>query len=105
VRSGTCWARSRGASRLTSTRSSAAISRAPADEPTHDEWRLDEAEEIKRGDQARRIRWRTDTWPQAQLSTVIGETMVTMNSDNLSADDLVELAGRLVPASDAPPSV
>jgi hypothetical protein len=36
---------------------------------------------------------------------VIGETMVTMNSDNLSADDLVELAGRLVPASDAPPSV
>lgn len=72
---------------------------------THDEWRLDEAEEIKRGDQTLRIRRRTDTWPQAQLSTVLANTMVTMNSDNLSADDLVELADRLVAASDAPPSL
>jgi len=72
---------------------------------THDEWRLDEAEEIKRGDQTLRIRRRTDTWSQAQLSTVLGNTTVTMNSDNLSADDLIELADRLVAASDAPPSL
>ncbi len=75
----------------------------PAD--THDPWRLDEAEEITRGDQILRIRRRTDTWPQAQLSTVLGNTTVTMNSDNLSADDLIELADRLVAASDAPPSL
>lgn len=68
-------------------------------------WQLVEAEEIKRGDQTLRIRRRTDTWPQAQLSTVLGNTAVTMSSDNLSADDLVELAARLVAASDAPPSL
>lgn len=67
--------------------------------------RLVEAEEIKRGDRTLRIRRRTDTWPQAQLSTVLGNTAVTMSSDNLSADDLVELADRLVSASDAPPSL
>ncbi|MEA2186790.1 MAG: hypothetical protein QOK16_1801 [Solirubrobacteraceae bacterium] len=72
---------------------------------THDGWRLDEAEEITRGDQTLRIRRRTDMWPQAQLSTVLGNTTVTMNSDNLSADDLIELADRLVPASDGPPSL
>ena len=75
----------------------------PAD--THDEWRLDDAEEISRGEQTLCIRRRTDTWPQAQLSTVLGNTTVTMNSDNLGADDLIALADRLVPASDAPQSL
>ena len=70
----------------------------------HDESGLNEAEKIKRGDQTLHIRRRTDTWPQAQLSTLLGNTTVTMSSDNLSADDLVELAERLVAASDAPPS-
>lgn len=68
-------------------------------------WRLVEAEEIKRGDRTLRIRRRTPTWPQAQLSTVLGNTAVMMSSDNLSADDLVALAARLVPASIAPPSL
>ena len=68
-------------------------------------WRLDDAEEVTRGDRTVRIRWRTETWPQAQLSTVIGSTTIMMSSDNLSADALVELTDRLVPASDAPPSL
>lgn len=72
---------------------------------TEGAWRLDEAEEIQRGEQTLHIRRRTDTWPQAQLSTVLGSTAVMMSSDSLSADDLVELAARFVPASDAPPSL
>ena len=68
-------------------------------------WRPDEAEEIERGDRTLRIRRRTDTWPQAQLSTVLGDAAVMMSSDNLTVDDLIELVDRLVPASDAPPSL
>lgn len=69
------------------------------------EWRLDDAEEITRGDRIMRVRRRTDTWPQAQLLTVLNETRVMMSSDSLSADDLVELTDRLVPAPDTPPSL
>jgi outer membrane lipoprotein-sorting protein len=69
------------------------------------QWRLDDAEEVMRGDRAMRIRRRTEAWSQAQLLTVLGDTMVMMSSDNLSADDLVELTDRLRPASDRPPSL
>jgi hypothetical protein len=52
-----------------------------------------------------RVRRRTDTWSQAQLSVQLGDTLVTMNSDSLSADDLIALAGRLTRASDRPPAI
>lgn len=43
--------------------------------------------------------------PQAQLSTTLGDTLIVMSSDTLTADDLIRLAARLTPASAHPPRI
>jgi hypothetical protein len=49
------------------------------------------------------VRHRSDTWPQAQLSMELDDTLITMNSDTLTAEDLIDFARRLKPASTNPP--
>jgi outer membrane lipoprotein-sorting protein len=72
---------------------------------TAEDYSLSEGETVEHGGRTMRVRRRTDTWPQAQLSVQIGETLIAMNSDSLSADDLIELAGRLTRASSQPPLI
>lgn len=72
---------------------------------TAEDHSLDAAEDVHRAGRALRVRHCTDTWPQAQLSTTVGETLVVMTSETLTADDLIELATRLQPASPTPPRI
>jgi hypothetical protein len=52
-----------------------------------------------------RVKRRGDEWPQSQVTLTLDATLISMTSESLSADDLVELAGRLIRASDAPPRI
>lgn len=77
------------------------ISQAPVS--GHEDFAIVDGEEIHHGGRVVRVRRRDDTWPQAQLSTAIGDTQITMNSNTLHADDLLALLDRLAPASIEPP--
>jgi outer membrane lipoprotein-sorting protein len=72
---------------------------------TEEDHALTEGRDVERGDRSMRVRDRTATWPQAQLSMTLRDTFIMMNSDTLTGDDLVRLAERLGPASVIPPSV
>jgi hypothetical protein len=72
---------------------------------TAEDYSLPEGEDVERAGQSMRVRRRTDTWPQAQLSMTVDDTLITMNSDTLTADDLIRIATRLEPASAHPPQV
>ena len=48
------------------------------------------------------MRDRAEDWPQAQLSTTVGKTSISMNSNALGAEDLIRLIETLVPASTDP---
>lgn len=70
-----------------------------------EDYRVQGGEDIEHDGLEMRIRRRTDTWPQAQLSVELDGTLITMSSDTLTVEDLVDLAGRLVPASSEPPKI
>jgi hypothetical protein len=72
---------------------------------TAEDYSLAEGEEVERAGLSMRVRRRTDSWSQAQLSTTVDDTLIVMNSDTLTADDLIRLATRLKPASAHPPQV
>ncbi|MDX6729673.1 MAG: hypothetical protein QOK49_4478 [Baekduia sp.] len=72
---------------------------------TAEDYSLPEGEDVERAGLSMRVRRRTDTWPQAQLSMTVDDTLIVMNSDTLTADDLIRIATRLKPASADPPQV
>ncbi len=70
-----------------------------------EDYRVQDGEDIERDGLEMRVRRRTDMWPQAQLSVELDGTLITMSSDTLTAEDLIDLSGRLVPASSDPPKI
>jgi outer membrane lipoprotein-sorting protein len=66
---------------------------------------LPEGDDVQRAGLAMRVRRRTDDWPQAQLSMTLGDTFITMNSDTLTAEDLIAVATRLELAPGGPPEI
>jgi outer membrane lipoprotein-sorting protein len=72
---------------------------------TAEDYSLPEGEDVERAGLSMRVRRRTDSWTQAQLSMTVDDTLITMNSDTLTADDLIRVATRLKPASAHPPQV
>jgi outer membrane lipoprotein-sorting protein len=72
---------------------------------TAEDYSLPEGEDVEHDGRPMRVRRRTEDWPQAQLSTTLGDTLVVMSSETLTADDLIELVTRLKPASSHPPQI
>jgi outer membrane lipoprotein-sorting protein len=60
-------------------------------------------ERIERNGVTIEVRRRTAEWPQSSLSVVRDGTEISMFSDDLAADVLIELAANLVPARAEPP--
>jgi outer membrane lipoprotein-sorting protein len=72
---------------------------------TAEDYSLPEGEDVERAGLWMRVRRRTDSWSQAQLSMTVDDTLIVMSSDTLTADDLIRLTARLEPASGRPPQV
>ncbi|MCU1678489.1 MAG: hypothetical protein JWM93_3247 [Frankiales bacterium] len=70
---------------------------------TAEDYSLPEGLDVERAGLSMRVRRRTDSWSQAQLSMTIDDTLIVMTSDTLTADDLIRLATRVKPASAHPP--
>ncbi|MCW3014511.1 MAG: hypothetical protein JWO02_1603 [Solirubrobacterales bacterium] len=70
---------------------------------TAEDYAPSEGEDVEHAGRQMRVRQRTDSWPQAQLAMTLDDTLIAMNSDSLTAEDLINLATRLTLARrDAP---
>jgi outer membrane lipoprotein-sorting protein len=79
---------------------------AGAGDPDDDLFEAEDApsvEHIERDGATMEVRGRTLEWPQSVLKTVREGTEISMYSNQLSGDALVDLAVNLVPARDQPP--